>query len=93
MKLLVALIDRWWANRFHPWAQVGFDTMVDGSRRGDNRRAALGLGLLLIGMRRGRRPQRRLIYSAEIEAGQSIGIRVIQRGAVVGEFEIPASES
>lgn len=93
MKLLVALIDRWWANRFHPWAQVGFDTMVDGSRRGDNRRAALGLGLLLIGMRRGRRPRRRLIYSAEIEAGQSIGIRVIQRGAVVGEFEIPASES
>ncbi len=93
MKLLVALIDRWWANRFHPWAQVGFDTMVDGSRRGDNRRAALGLGLLLIGMTRGRRPRRRLIYSAEIEAGQSIGIRVIQRGAVVGEFEIPASES
>ncbi len=93
MKLLLALIDRWWANRFHPWAQVGFDTMVDGSRRGDNRRAALGLALLLAGIGRRRRPHRRLIYSAEIEAGQSIGIRVIQRGAVVGEFEIPASQS
>ena len=93
MKLLVALIDRWWANRFHPWAQLGFDTMVDGSRRGDNRRAALGLALLLAGIGRGRRPQRRLIYSAEIEAGQSIGIRVIQRGAVVGEFDIPTSQS
>ncbi len=93
MKLSLALIDRLWAKRFHPWAKVGFETMVDGSRRGDNRRAALGLGLLLIGIGRGRRPQRRLIYSAEIEAGQSIGIRVIQRGAVVGEFEILASQS
>ncbi len=93
MRLVVALIDRWWANSFHPWTQVGFDTMVEGSRRGDNKRAALGLGLLLVGIGRGRRPQRRLIYSAEIEAGQSIGIRVIQRGAVVGELEIPASEA
>ena len=93
MKLLLAFIDRWWANRFHPWARVGFDTMVDGSRRGDNKRAALGLGLLLVGLGRGRRPQRRLIYSADMEAGQFIGIRVIQRGAVVGEWEIPASEA
>ncbi len=93
MRLLLALIDRWWANRFHPWAQVGFDTMVDGSRRGDNKRAALGLGLLLVGIGRGRRSPRRLIYSAEMEAGQSIGIRVIQRGAVVGELEIPTPGS
>ncbi len=93
MKLLLALINRWWANRFHPWAQVGFDTMVEGSRRGDTKRVALGFAQLIAGISRRHRRPRRLIYSAEIEAGQSIGIRVIQRGAVVGEFEIPASEA
>ena len=94
MRLLLALIvDRWWAKRFHPWAHIGFDIMVRGSRRGDNRRAALGLGLLLVGTARGRKSPRRLIYSAEIEDGQSIGIRVIQRGAVVSELEIPTPGS
>ncbi len=90
MKPLLALIDRWWANRFHPWAQVGFDTMVEASRRGDNTRAALGFALLLAGVSRRHKRPRRLIYSAEIAAGQSISIRVIRRGAVVGELEIPA---
>ncbi len=94
MKLLLALVvDRWWAKRFHPWAHIGFDIMVRGSNRGDNRRAALGLGLLLVGTARGRKSPRRLIYSTEMEAGQSIGIRVIQRGAVVGELEIPTPGS
>ncbi len=93
MSLLLALIDRWWANRFHPWAQVGFDTMVDGSRRGDTKRVALGLAQLIAGISRRHGRPRRLIYSAEIEAGQSIGIRVIRRGAVVGELEIPTPGS
>lgn len=93
MRLLLALLDRWWANRFHPWAKVGFDTMVDGSRRGDTKRVALGFAQLIAGISRGRRRPRRLIYSTEIEAGQSIGIRVIRRGAVVGELEIPTSGS
>ncbi len=93
MRLLLALIDRWWASRFHPWVQVGFDAMVDGSRRGDTKRVALGLAQLIAGIsRRDGRP-RRLIYSAELEAGQSIGIRVIRRGAVVGELEIPTPGS
>jgi hypothetical protein len=89
MSLLLALFDRWWANRFHPWVQVGFHTMVDGSRRGDTKRVALGFAQLIAGISRRRGRPRRLIYSTEIEAGQSIGIRVIQRGAVVSELEIP----
>ncbi|GMQ84651.1 MAG: hypothetical protein BMS9Abin07_0215 [Acidimicrobiia bacterium] len=93
MKLMLALVDRWWAKRFHPWAQLGFDTMVEGSRRGDNIRTAAGLAMLVAGMSRRRGPRRRLIYSADIEAGRSIGIRVSKRGAVVGEFEIPAPGS
>ncbi len=93
MRLVFALIDRWWANRFHPWAQLGFDAMVDGSRRGDTKRVALGLAQLIAGISRRHRRPRRLIYSAEIEAGQSIGIRVIRRGAVVGELEIPTPGS
>jgi hypothetical protein len=48
---------------------------------------------LLVGTARGRKSPRRLIYSAEIEAGQSIGIRVVRRGAVVGELEIPTPGS
>ncbi len=90
MKPFLALIDRWWAKRFHPWAQVGFDTMVEASRRGDNTRAALGFVLLLAGISRRPPRRRRLIYSAEIATGQSISIRVIQRGAVVDKLEIPA---
>ena len=93
MSLLLALFDRWWAKRFHPWVQVGFHTMVDGSRRGDTKRVALGFAQLIAGISRRRGRPRRLIYSAEMEAGQSIGIRVIQRGAVVSELEIPTPGS
>ena len=93
MRLMLALIDRWWTNRFHPWAQAGFDAMVDGSRRGDTKRVALGFAQLIAGISRRRGRPRRLIYSTEIEAGQSIGIRVIQRGAVVSELEIPTPGS
>ncbi len=88
MNLLLALIDRWWATRFHPMAQAGFDTMVAGIRGGHQARTAYGFALLLGGTVFRARPRQR-IYAAQLEAGQAIGIRVMRRSEVVGEFEIP----
>ena len=90
MKLLIALIDRWWDNRFHPLAHVGFDRLVRGWRRGLNPEMVLGLGMLLVGMSR-RRPRRRL-FVTELATGQNIVIRVVARGKVVGEVDVPGSD-
>lgn len=90
MRLVIALFDRWWDNRFHPMARVGFDRIVEGWRRGKNPEMALGLGMLLFGMSR-QRPRRR-VYATDLVAGESIGIRVLQRGEVVSEMEIPGPE-
>ncbi len=87
MNLLVTLVDRWWDNRFDPLAHVGFNRMVRGWRRGQNPEMAVGLGMLLVGMSR-RRPRRR-IFVTEVAAGQDIGIRVVARGEVVNELDIP----
>jgi len=94
MRSLIGLVDRRYAGRFHPMTRYGFNTMVEGSRQGSDLRTAAGLALMLVGitLRRPRRPRRK-IFSAELEAGQAIGIRVIERGKVVGEFEIPGSVS
>ncbi len=90
MKLLIALIDRWWDNRFHPLTHVGFDRMVHGFRRGRNPEMVLGLGILLIGMSR-RRPRRRL-FVTELATGQNMAIRVVARGEVVAEVDVPGPD-
>ena len=91
MKLLLAVIGRWWDNRFHPMAHIGFDRLVLGLREGRSQEMAIGLGMLVVGMNR-QRPRRRL-YAREIVAGDSVRIRVVERGQVVSDVEIPAVEA
>ena len=88
MNLILALIDRWWATRFHPMAKTGLHTMVEGARQGQQVRTVWGFGLLLGGTVFRARPRQR-IYSATLEEGEAVGIRLIRRGEVIGEFEIP----
>jgi hypothetical protein len=50
----------------------------------------LGLGILLIGMSR-RRPRRRL-FVTELATGQNMAIRVVARGEVVAEVDVPGPD-
>jgi hypothetical protein len=85
-----SLIGRLWRYRFHPVTQYGYDMLVDGRRRYGTTRMNAGLALIAAGFVLKRsNPAPRRVYRADLGPGESIGIRVIQKGEVVEETFVP----
>lgn len=71
----------------------GLGDIAKGAREGDQLRQAAGWVLIGIGVyqhwRRRRTPS--LLYSAYLDMDESVGIRVLQKGNIVGEFPVGRS--
>jgi hypothetical protein len=72
-------LKRWWWRKWSPFVRVGW-LVSSNARTGMGR--ALGLGLIVAALILKARPAQKL-YSAKIPEGESIAIRVVQRGQTI----------
>jgi MYXO-CTERM domain-containing protein len=78
--------------RLPPISRYGYGMLIDGAKRSNNGEMGMGLGMIVAGLalRRRRRP-RQLLYRTELGVGESLAIRIIENGEVVGETVVPGS--
>jgi hypothetical protein len=86
-------VTRWRAGLLHPVTRYGFDMLREGGRRRSGGRMGTGLAMIAAGVTLGRiRPAPQRIYRAGLEVDESIGIRVVRSGEVVGETVVTTEE-
>jgi MYXO-CTERM domain-containing protein len=78
--------------RLPPISRYGYGMLIDGGKRSNNGEMGMGLAMIVAGLalRRRRRP-RQPLYRTELEVGESLAIRIIENGEVVGETVVPGS--
>jgi hypothetical protein len=86
------LLGRWATSRLKRVGVLrgGIGDVVRGAREGDRLRQMIGWTIIGVGVyqkwKRSQTPS--LLYSAYLDMDESIGIRVLQKGRVVGEFPV-----
>ena len=89
------LISKWASSKMRRVGVLrgGVGDVIKGAREDDQLRQMIGWVLIGIGVyqhwRRRQRPS--LLYSAYLDMDESVGIRVLQKGKIVGEFPVGRS--